>query len=341
MHEEQQGQVQYLWRERTFVKGYLVAIFLVLAKFIHNSHMVQGPLPVAPIAGSTPHFYAPGAYRVAIPALIKFLLRMHHFQDPYWVLTFLDFVFGLLASYLLYKVVVAGFPLARTSIKERALTVVLFLAFLQFAIPWVIPWQRPETLPSALFIAAALFCLTKTGKGVVWTVALLAAAAVKGFVRSDVSFAFGAALALASLMGDTLKESGSRWPNLLRGGGVVLISVAEQAYLQLVRFPHLTYEPGSEVMQFRNNLGFHNLSNCTIALLPYLVIGGLLIVKRVHMDAVDAVVAIASVVYFAMWFTVSSVDEVRIYVPFLMALSVVAAKYMGQCILRCQPADAG
>jgi hypothetical protein len=340
---------QYLWRERTFVRVFLISIFITLAHFVHSDYSPGDSLQ--PVASSTPVYYlfkpapaplhAPEAYRVAIPALGRLLVRVLHTHHPSVVAAVLDFVFGTLACYLLYNVVVAGFPLAGAGLKERALAVALFLAFLQFAIPWVVYRQRPETLPTALYVAVVLLCLTRSGSGVAWSVVLLAATAVQGFVRADVPFAIGVALVLASLMGDTLKGFGTRRATLAKGIAVAAIAAGVQAYLQFIRFPHLSYWPGTSVIQFRNNLGLHNFANLAAALFPYLLVGGALLIKRVRLDAVDALILVASGLYLAIWFTVGLVDEVRIYVPFLMALSVVAAKFSAAHLLSTEPAQTG
>ena len=347
-HRKATEDSQYLWRERIFVGAFLISIFITLAHFVHSDYSPGDAF--APVATRTlvyylfkpepAPFHAPETYRVAIPALGRFLVRITHTHHPSVIAAVLDFVFGTLASYLLYQVVVAGFPLAGARLRQRTAAVALFLAFLQFAIPWVVPWQRPETLPTALYVALALYCLTRSDRGIAWSAMLLAATAVQGFVRADVPFALGIALALASLRGDALREFGTRRANLAKGIAVAAIAAGVQGYLQLVRFPHLSYWPGVSVVQFRNNLGLHNFSNLLLALFPYLVVGGALLMKRVRLDAVDALILVVSVIYLAIWFTVGLVDEVRLYVPFMMPLSVVAAKFAATYILSSEPEQA-
>jgi hypothetical protein len=339
---------RYIWWERTCVRVFLIAIFITLAHFVHSDYLLGDGL--RPIASSTSVYYlfkpapaplhAPESYRVAIPALGRFLVRILHSHHPSIVAGVLDFLFGTLACYLLYQVVVSGFGLQEARLKERSLAVAMFLAFVQFTIPWVVPWQRPETLPTALYIAIALLCLIRSGRSAAWSAMLLAATAVQGFVRADVPFALGIALVLASLMGDTLQQFGLRRATLAKGIAVAAISGGVQCYLQFVRFPHLSYWPGTSVVQFRNNLGLHNLSNLLLALFPYLFVGGALAIKRVHLDAVDALILVASVLYLGIWFTVGLVDEVRIFVPFMMALSVVAAKFAAGYVLSEGPVPA-
>jgi hypothetical protein len=331
-----------LHRERNLVKGFLILVFLVVAHFVHNEYFAGGSLLQPPLtSGNTPSYYifkaaplplhAPEAYRVALPALGCLLVRVFHVHDPAYIAAALDFLFGTLAAYLLYLVAVSG--LAHAKARDRALVVVFFLAFLQFATPWVIPWLRPETLPTALFLAMALLCLTRSRQGIVWTLALLSATAAQSFVRADVPFVFGLAIVFASFI--TLGEFGSRLSNLLKGITIVAISSSVQFYLQFIRFPHLSYWPGTSVIQLRANLGLHNLSNCILALLPFILVGAVLIFKRIHVDSIDAVIIMASAIYLVFWFTVGIIDEVRIYVPFLMALCVVAAKLSASQISQC------
>jgi hypothetical protein len=270
--------------------------------------------------------YAPDAYRVAIPALGRLLLRMFRLKDPTGVAAALDFFFSFFALYLFYRLATDDSPFPKGERTQRIVIVALFLAFVQFPIAWVVPWRRPETLPSAFFLAFALFCLARARKGIIWSVLLLAAAAWQAFVRFDVAFVFGIALVLLSLGRRTLEEFGSRSSNLLRGICITVIVGAVQGYLQLIRFPHLQYWPGVDVVQFKNNLQLHDLSNCVIALFPFLLLAIFLVMKRIRLQAIDAVVVASSALYFPLWFTVGVAAEVRIYVPFMMALCVVAAR---------------
>lgn len=262
-----------------------------------------------------------------MPALGRLLLKLFHLKEPSIVAAGLDFVFAFSALYLFYLLAVGNLPLTPAKLQGRTVVVALFLAFIQSPINWVVPWQRPETLPSALLLALALFCLASARKNGIWPVLLLAATACQAFVRSDVPFVFGISLVLMALGKRSIfEEFGTRSINLFMGACIVLIAGGVQAYLQFVRYPHLSYWPGIDLIQLKNNLHLHNLSNCMLALSPFLLLAGYLIAKRIRIGAVEALVAASSVLYFLLWFTVGVVGEVRIFVPFLMALNVVAAR---------------
>ncbi len=333
----------YLRRERRFVKLLLFLVVLALAHFVHDGWRTRLTWDAEhPNLANNPYYYlfrpappplhAPEAYRVAIPALGQFLVGRLHVPDPAYVAAGLDFGFGFLASYLLYKAAIEGLPVS-TKKTERMLVVALFLAFLQFPLAWVVPWQRPETLPSALYLAFALRCLIDARKTAVWTLLLLAATLCQTLVRSDVPFVFGIGLALASMIRST-QASGPRSTNIAKGVAITLVSAGMQAYLKFVRYPHLTYWPGTEVFPFRANLQFHNLSNFSIALLPFLIVAAFAIAKKMRLDALDILVLVTSALYLPIWFAVGIVGEVRVGVPFLMALCLVAAKVSAAYLLR-------
>lgn len=321
-----------LRRERVLVLFLIFSICLCLAHMVHNGWYSGNaalknfpPAPGTPIyflfETPPPPLYAPEAYRVAIPALGMFLLKTTGIHDPSIVAAGLDFLFAVAALYLLYRV------LTDRLTNNRALIVAMFLLFSQFSLQWVIALQRPETLPSAFFVAGALFCLLRSWRSHAWTALLLALTVFQAFVRSDVAFVFGIALVLLSLINRHLEELGTRFSCFARGIGITLIAGGVQVYLQFVRFPHLHYWPGTDVIQIKNNLLFHNLSNGIIALFPLAILIIVGLIKREAFSGVDLLILCASGLYLLLWSTVGLLDEVRIYVPFLLALSVVAARF--------------
>jgi hypothetical protein len=120
----------------------------------------------------------------------------------------------------------------------------------------------------------------------------------------------------------------------LAGGLVMVISGTIQAYLQFVRLPHLGHPPNTKIVQFTSNLTIHNLEVFTIALLPYLVFLVFWIIKRAALNHIETAVVVSSVLYLPLWFTVGVISEVRIYVPFLLALSMVVARVSATILSR-------
>jgi hypothetical protein len=332
----------YIRRERWFVALFLICACLPMAHFVHEAWFQVTHLfgVDAPFSQNTHLLYAPDVYRIAMPAIGRALTRLLGIHESATTAALLDFILAFAALYLFYRLAVDSLSAEPGKRPVRILGLGLFLAFVQFPIDWVVPWQRPETTPSALFIAVALSCLVRARRSAWWLILLLAATVFQGFVRADVALFFSVALFGLSFCGSLLEPFGSRLTNAATGAGMVLITGSIQAYLQFVRYPHRSYTPGTAVVQGWNNLKLHSQANFIAALLPFLLIAGLMIVKRFRLDAVGALVTVASALYFVLWFTVGSLSEVRIFVPFMMALCVVAARSSTEFLMG-EPASQG
>jgi hypothetical protein len=316
------SEANHIRRERTFVCVFLFAICLTLAHFVHSAWFLSVPGNVAkpPSVPVQSGPYAPDAYRVAMAALVPFLQNTFHVADRTSINGVLDFCFGFGALFLLYRLSVDDRPTSETNFMERFAVVALFLALVQFPMAWVVPWQRPETMPSAFYLALALFCVSRRGRK--WLGLLLLATCVQALVRSDVALVFGIAMMLTSFW----RPVGSRLASFFAGMGVAVIAGGVQMYLQFVRFPHLTYPPGTPMIQFSSNLQLHSLGVFAIGLLPLLLVGAFLIYKRPSLTSVDALVIAAALLYLPLWFTMGNIAEVRIFVPFLLAICMVGAR---------------
>jgi hypothetical protein len=332
-------------RERLFTGIFLFLISLQLAQSVHTAlFVVQTEIahhpskPGEPVErifdlGPVP-LYAPDAYRVAIPALGKLIVRTFHVQDATYVAATFDLVAAFFTFFLLYRLSVDFLSDRLTTPNERLVTIILFLAIIQFPISWVVPAQRPETLPTALYLAISLFCLAKSKTNKLWLLPVLVATLGQAFVRADVPFVFGVAMLLVSLWSSREDGLASHRTEVLISALVVFISGAVQAYLQFIRYPHLIYPRAAKIIQFGLNFNLHKLSTFTIALLPFFLFAVFLIVKRPKLDTIDRLVLVSSALYLPVWFTVGVIAEVRIYVPFLFALSMVAAKVSAPFLIR-------
>jgi hypothetical protein len=312
-----------LQREKFFVRAFLFCCAIALAHFIHIAWLGYVEAP-------------PGAnvpepdLRIAMPFVLSHLTRLLHPHDGTLVVTATDFISAYLAFDILYTLTVAGLRPAGTKSPRRLLVIALFLAFLQFPISFVVPWQRPETLPSTLYLAVSLLCLHRARQSSLWTVLLLLAATMETLVRADVAFAFGGALLLMSLVKDTLTAFGSRSANIARAIGILAISGSFQAYMQLVKFRDFPYQKGSPILA---NLNPHLLTVFFSATFPFFLTAYLLFRQRHRFNAIEAMAVCVSLVYFPLYFCLGVIGEVRIYVPFLFCLCVPAARITASYLL--------
>ncbi len=323
-------EVDSLRRERILAVLFVLFLSATLAHFVNDSwaRILPGRVPpqsAFEVNGAKPALYAPNAYRVGMSAMIGFFTGPPINAAAHYVFAAFDFVFSAGTLLLLVRFAVRGIRPAAENRGRRALVMALFFAFAQFPLIWVVPWQRPETMPSAFFLAIGLWCVAKADEGIAWTALLVAATLLQSLVRADVPFVFGCGLALAAITGGPGDQALRRRTLLSRGIAIGAVAAAVQLYLQLVKFPGLKYPPSIPLITVRFNLLPHNLMNGLLAVLPVLI--GVVPALRVwrKIPILYRGILLSSALYLVLWATVAILDEVRVYVPFLMMLCVVAA----------------
>lgn len=170
-----------------------------------------------------------------------------------------------------------------------------------------------------------------------WLLVLLIATFCQAFVRADIPFVFGIAIVLVWLWNCLLGDREASGFRALAGGLVILVSGTIQAYLQFVRMS--ATRQMTKVIQIVSNLTLHNLEIFTIALLPYLGFFIFWIIKRPAFNQIETVVIVSSVLYLPLWLTFGVASEIRIYVPFLLALSMVIARVSATFLNRDSVSD--
>ncbi len=306
-------QRPYLKRERLFAGTFLLFVSLIVARLIRLGWMdLCGGVCVArPVLlfGTV----APEGYRIGLPILWYVLIRLLHLHNWSNLDAAIEVVCCFSTLLLLYNLTVKGL----NDFKERIASLAMFLAFIQFPFAFILFRQRVDTLPTSLFIALALLSVSRLENR--WTALLLFITFLQSFIRADVPFIFGIALVLINV-----RDLRSHFANLARGLGVMLIAGCVQVYLQFVKFPHLPYS--TKVVTFHENLNSTHLIIFTLALAPFIGVFLLLRPSRIDLREIDRLAVLTSLLYLPIWFTVGVVTEVRIFVPFLLALCVVAPR---------------
>ena len=270
--------------------------------------------------------YAPDAYRVGIPILGRAIVVLTQTVHPSWVAAGIDAGFFLLAGSVLYRVVSAGWG---ESAGARRLATAVFLLLIQFPLQWVLPWHRSETMAVAAYLAVALWSVQHSRTSRFWWLILLGATALQATVRTDVPLVLGISLTLVAAMGRG-RSLAPRRAMLAVGAAVAALTLGGQLLLQGVIFPHLSYPPGVPKIQLGYNLHGHNLAVLATALFPFAVFFFFKSRRWVAADDLSAVVCLSAVLYLLLWFVVGIFAEVRLYVPFLFALSAIVARGAGR-----------
>jgi hypothetical protein len=311
--------LSYKQQERLVTGIFLFLICLQLAHFVHEGWFQYAHL--ASSAPPQPMQYA-DAYRLAIPVLVHTFSSIFHVHDLPFIFAVFDLVSGFLALYLLYRLTVDVPSGESNSPRDRVLKILCFLAILQFSTPWIIPQQRPETLPSTLFLALCLFCLTKIETNVIWSLPILGATFIQSFARTDVPFVFGIAVALVGIWTIIRHQPRTGRSYIVVGSLVTLIAGGIQTYF------HRLYPQLSMDIQLKHNLSAHNLGVSLLSLLPFIVFFVFLVVKRPPLNILDQTAIACALIYLPMYFAFGVLSEVRIYSPFMLILSMVAARVL-------------
>jgi hypothetical protein len=317
----------YLRRERLVVALFLLFAVATLAHFVHSSwdfvvRIAESQRALHP-AATVPVAYAPNLYRVAMPLLF----RLFHLKGAI-APTVTDAVFGYAALSLIYLILADSIGGGAALRIRRALAIAFFLAAIQFPLNWVVPWQRPETMPTAFFVAAATTAVVRLERGTGWMILLGCLTVWQAFVRADAPFLYGVGVLVLAAAGPYLSDFASRRRCVLAGAMIAGIAALIQAYLQFVRFPHTPYPPGTRVFMLLTNLQPHFLQILLLALLPFIAVVVAGIRLKFPFRSIDRLAISTSLFYLPIWCAVGLVAEVRIYVPFLLLLTIPAARIL-------------
>jgi hypothetical protein len=279
---------------------------------------------------------APVQYRIGIPFLIGYLKQHTHMElrqsgplvEALSYAACLWFLYGLFSSSARVKA---------ASDSNRAVLLAFFLAITQFPILWIFPWERAETLPTALYLAAVVVLVACRNRipFPVLSLLIVALSLGQGLMRADVPVVLGVALLLSAAMAIPLPRSRSSIAIL--GLLASAIGAGVQFYLQRVAYPNAQYPPTTAKIQLFNNLSLEpplHIPEFLIALLPFFATLFLLRRYRLHLEAQDKLVLLICLLYLPVWVIDGLIVEVRIFIPFLLLASPTMAKLWTAFLLR-------
>src|ERR1700761_1138375 len=265
---------------------------------------------------------APNQYRVGVIDTAYFLAQHTHLGLRH-MLAVLDVIAGFIAVFTLFFVLRRSKVYREAGSAQQWFGAAGFLVLVQFYLAWLLWYQRPETLPTAAILALELLLLAVPLRGgVVTAVAgLLVLAVVQGFVRADVAFALHLGILLVCL---TPLGRGFALSRSLQAGtsaGAMLIVVGIQFWLMRRAFPQANYG-STPVFQLITNL------SSPVGWIPFVLFMGPFVWtvwmvgrRRCRMEAGGVAVLVGALIFLGMWMVVGRVEEVRIFLPFALALA--------------------
>ncbi len=274
----------------------------------------------------TGHAAAPFQYRMGAVLITHWLSDALHLKLSF-VLATTTAACGLLTAWTLLHV------LTRTTLYRQADTPTQWLgaAALTLLFAWPLGWLQyqlaPETLPAAMCLALMLWLWQPSATPrPLWRVfALLALTLILATVRADLACLGNAGMFLFALANKRAHLALPRSAALTTSAIAALITAAFQLWLMRVVYPQATYG-NVKLLQLWPNL--HHATRWppfVVFLVPTAWLALQLRRQRIADDA-SLALATAAALYFLLWITVGKIDEVRIFVPFVLALAPLTAQ---------------
>ena len=267
-------------------------------------------------------------YRIAIPFLARFL--EHHLGlRPVQSIPLIEaFSYGA-ALLLLYLQLIWSPQVKDASPTHRLATIAIFLAAVQFPVLWIFPYERPETLPTLLYVAATAMLVVYyerfTLAGALLGTAVLSV--LQATARGDAPVIMGAGILLFALVATEMAAE-RRLRTAALGFTCLLAGGLTQLYLQHL-FPLKPGQTKGTFTLFTNlNLTYAPLHVPIMltAMFPLLFTAWIAWRRKIKLDAHSKLALLTCLMDLPPYLIMGLVSEVRIYVPFLM----LAAPAMGK-----------
>lgn len=280
--------------------------------------------------------HAPGQYRIGVVDTAYFLARHTHLELRH-TLAVLDVIAGLIAVFTLFLVLRRSPVYRRASLAAEWFGAASFVVLVQFYLAWLLWYQKPETLPTAAMLSLALLLLTvrlpdRVGT-IVPVVGLLLLAGVQGFVRADAAFALHAGILLVCLTPAGRRFALPRW--LQAGTSLVaaVLAMGIQYWLMRRVYPQANYGDTQVLQLFLNLKSPEKFVPFLLFLVPFAWTAVMLTRRRYQADSAGIGMFTAAVIFLAMWVTVARIGEVRIFLPFALALAPLTVELAMQRFL--------
>ncbi len=286
---------------------------------------------------------APSQYRIGVVFLANFLATHTHLALRH-TLTLLDLITAFIAVFTLLLVLRRSAVYRKAGLAGEWLGAACFVILTQFYLAWLQWYQRPETLPTTAILSLVLLLLAvklplpAAARMVVPVGGILLLAAMQGFVRADVAFALHVGILLVCL---TPLGKGFALPRAVQAATslvCVLLVLGIQYALMRKIYPHATYGDTPVLQLFSNLTTPRELIPFVLFLLPLGWTFFTLARRRYEVQPASIAVLTGSVIFLGMWFTVGRIEEVRIFLPFAMAIIPLTAELAMQRFL---PPDDG
>jgi hypothetical protein len=270
---------------------------------------------------------APQQYRVLVVRSAWFLHQHAHLELRH-AFTLFDLCAALIAGFTLLGLMERTDVFQRFTRIQQWLSYASVLFLFAYFLIWLEWYQRPETLPTACFIALMLALLStraaSIGKLLLIAVGTVALAFLQALTRADVAFCFYAGAFLLACLPAGRRLHAPRAYHLVVSACGVLTAVTVQWIMMHRIYPHATYGD-TAVFQLKGNLEPGSLLPFLLFLAPILWLYWFLLRRRPEVEAHWLALVIGAALFVPLWATVGRIQEVRIFLPFALCLAPLVA----------------
>lgn len=274
---------------------------------------------------------APNQYRIGVIGPADFVARHTHLGLRH-LFTAIDVSAAFVAVFTLLLLLRRSSAYQSASNLAKWFGTGCFIVLVQYYLPWVTWYQRPETMTTAALVSLVFLMLTvrvplpgRAGTGATVTVMLLLAVA-QGFVRADVAFALHAGIFLLCCTRAGERLSLPRGLQAATSAFAILLAGGVQYYLMHVVYPQATYGDTPVFQLVLNFKEWARLIAFVFFIPPYVWIVRTVLQKREQVEAPAMAIVLGSAVFMGMWWCLGRVEEVRIFLPFALALAPLGAE---------------
>jgi hypothetical protein len=278
---------------------------------------------------------APEQYRIATVWLAHALVVHLHIQLR-MAFASIDLVCGLVAVLVLFGVLERSIAYRDASPLGRWLGAAVFVLLIDWFLAWLLWLQKPETLPSAMFVALMLWLwqpAREAARPTARAVALIALSLLLATVRADVACLLNAGILLFVLTQPALPLSLPRPIAASVSLAGALAAGIVQLYLMLVAYPHANYGQVKVAQLIPNLVHATRWPPFVLFLLPLVWMAVQLARRRYTRDAAGLAFLTGAALFGLLWISIGEIDEVRIFLPFACALAPLTAE---MAILRAE-----
>jgi hypothetical protein len=264
---------------------------------------------------------APLQYRIGVLKAAQFLTHAH--LGMRHALALIDFIAVLIAMFVLRSLLTRSTTWRAVGVTAKWFGAAAFVVLIQYSLCWLIWYQRPETLPTAALLALSLWlCTYRLAAGAALTgFCLVMLGFLLGFVRADAAVAFNAGIALICLTPLGKKFALPRWGQFAASLAAAAAAAATQLYIMRIVYPHATYG-ATPIFQLVLNIAEPlRIVPFVLFMIPTVWIAVQVLRCRFSPGPAQSGLLLGAALFIALWAVLGKIDEVRIFLPFALALA--------------------